>query len=711
MGAASTELEGSGHVYCPISKEAGIAPRRSIDVAYSHGGLLSAKQQHNNAPEKAAISHSSGPDQSSVWHPSIQWSVSTALGPSSNVHTDGPHPAPQQLQQLAEACRNRDAKQVLCLAAKSPTWVSDAADAAGNTALHLALLPNAGPGSVGAAAGAAPVSPTSSSKSGGLSWLTGCFGVPPANGVSRMSSFRSLSAPAALQAQQQVVAALLAAGADANARNKQGLTPLMLAVEQLLQACNSSNSLVAPALRVLEQLCKHALLDPNMKDEQGRTALVLLLQGQPHGTAGSKQQLHDSVRSGSGHFSRTSSSVHPVSAAAPASAASITAFGAVQLKAVQMLLHCRADCNAADKAGVTLLMVAASQPAVTKELLQLLLERGANTRQLDNSHRSALTHALLAHKLQLVPAVGASSSSQAHCAACSSCSKAVVAPAGAAADGQQTAPVTAADVHAAEQHSTELIKAAAADTDALPARFGPGADAAALNAVAEAMTASTMSCSTASSAWDSCASPDLHAQVHTCSMYSGITAASCSGSSAPCAPNPQHSVVVRALCSYGALDLHPASINTRFPGLNNFTQLHIAMRRGDVMALQMLLAGGADVNATDTWGNSPLMYWPVVPSEPSEVVEELVGKLLSHVSVRVGCGHSGAGWDSECGDLILDTLTVVGLPGGRARCNVVRRTSSTQQRLERVADRMCAVAWVLMLIFWCLLYGAAAAGC
>jgi hypothetical protein len=122
-------------------------------------------------------------------------------------------------------------------------------------------------------------------------------------------------------------------------------------------------------------------------------------------------------------------------------------------------------------------------------------------------------------------------------------------------------------------------------------------------------------------------------------------------------------MVVRALCSYGGLDLHPASINTRLPGLNNFTQLHIAMRRGDVMALQILLAGGADVNATDTWGNSPLMYWPVVPSEPSEVVEELVGKLLSRVSVAAGVEHSCAGrlCCQSCDDPVLDCGSCIGL--------------------------------------------------
>lgn len=90
--------------------------------------------------------------------------------------------------------------------------------------------------------------------------------------------------------------------------------------------------------------------------------------------------------------------------------------------------------------------------------------------------------------------------------------------------------------------------------------------------------------------------------------------------------------VIRALCSYGALDLYPGSINTRVPGIDNYSQLHIAMRRGDVRAMQLLLASGAVVNALDSYGNSALMYWPVAPSVPEELVLELAGELLAHVS-------------------------------------------------------------------------------
>jgi Tfp pilus assembly protein PilX len=52
-------------------------------------------------------------------------------------------------------------------------------------------------------------------------------------------------------------------------------------------------------------------------------------------------------------------------------------------------------------------MHAAAQPHVTKELLIKLLELGANSRLLDNKRRSALTHAMIAQQLRLMPALGA----------------------------------------------------------------------------------------------------------------------------------------------------------------------------------------------------------------------------------------------------------------------------------------------------------------
>lgn len=538
----------------------------------------------------------------SIWHPSTHWNDSPAQQ----------HQQQQILQpgcqQLAAACKTRDVKQLQALLAQGVPCISDAADAAGNTALHLALLPSY-------PAADTPVSPRQGGGGGGLSWLTGCFGGSTA-GASVGRAGSSLSGTVSLQAQQHMVAALLAAGADANARNREGLTPLMLAVQQLLDAaCSSSSSLVASALKVLEQLCKQVLLDPNMRDyDQGRTALAQLLEGRTHaaaaaaGSSGStrgKPQVHDSVRSTSAQTSKSASHSTQRPAATPSAACSAV-LAVVQLKAAHMLLHCGADCNAADKSGMTPLMFAAAQPGVTKELLQLLLERGANTRQLDNKRRSALTHALLAHNLQLMPAVGASGSGRSACC-CSSASSAVAAP---SAGGDKAVP-----------HAPCADTAAILDADAAPG-------------------STSASCS---SVCDSCASPDLHATVQqSCSTCGGSRVAAGGSSGAACQPDARHSMVVRALCSYGALDLHPASINTRFPGLNSFTQLHIAMRRGDVMAVQMLLAGGADVNATDVWGNSPLMYWPVVPAQPAELVEELVGKLLSHVSAAdPGRGSAG----------------------------------------------------------------------
>lgn len=683
MGAADAVLD-----YCPISREAGLPPRRSIDVSGQQ------QQQHCLNTEKGAVA-------ASLWHhPQADCSQWSAQSQAETCLVQQPSP---QLQQLAASCCSRDVKGLSALLSRSPDHISDAADAFGNTALHLVLLPYVG----------AQTSPTdttcksSSSGKGGPAWLTACFGGSrTAPTVSRAGSMRMLSGTASLQAQQHMVAALLAAGADANARNKAGQTPLMLAVQQLVTACSDSGHSASAALKILEQLCKYPLLDPNAKDNMGRSAL--------HQLCGCMER----QSSGSG--------VLQASTAAASSASISTAAAAAQLKAAQLLLHCAADVNSADKAGMTPLMFAAAQPAVTKDLLQLLLERGANTRQLDNSRRSALTHALLAHNLKLLPAVGAAgaglSTNEPRSHACSGAGQAAVLDC--CKDTHAGSDLTR---NTAQHPSTELLIKAAAGlgADAAPAGVQhhevADRDAAALNAIADALTASTttttLSCSAcSSSACESYASPDAHAHIHNCSMYSGITTASCSGSCSTLGlPNPRHGSVVRALCSYGALDLHPASINTRFPGkdrllcvamwvlvaaflalaqcipdfckawprcgmhfvifatqqavyrcafhllsgLNGFSQLHIAMRRGDVVALQMLLAGGADVNATDSWGNTPLLYWPVAPSEPVELVEELLIKLLSYVSAP-----DMRGW---CCEAYCSVGGASGLPQGAGR--------------------------------------------
>lgn len=363
-----------------------------------------------------------------------------------------------------------------------------------------------------------------------------------------------------------------------------GDTPLMLAVQQLTAACNSSSSmgLVMPALRVLVLLCKHVLCDANMKDAQGRTALALLLQGYQ------QQQQQPAADKAAAATQASSSPAQPPSAPPPPNS---PALAAVQLKAVQMLLHCGSDCNAADRAGMTPLMFAAAQPSISKELLQLLLEKGANARQLDNNRRSALAHAVLAHNLVLLPALGHSAPpaqpQAGQCPGCGHvCSSIKKSP---GADKQEAA-----------------VGAAASQ--------GPtAADAEAEAATADVLAANIDSGSNSSSGGTN---PDLHAQVHGCTVCacSGSTSATHSSSSnsathsttlpAAPAPNPRHGMVVRALCSYGALDLHPQSINTRFPGVNGFTQLHIAMRRGDVQAAAVSSGGmrtGGGVCGSRCW--------------------------------------------------------------------------------------------------------------
>jgi len=652
------ELDPSEHI-CPISKEAGLPPRRSsIDVERVPTAHSQERQQHcfdSEGASGAAIRPSGvqlpADQRSAVWHPSSTLASSlslrqkTAAVPDATAHdTASGHPAPQKLQQLAAACVSRDVKLLQALLPSSEQYISDPLDAGGDTALHAVLLPYLP--AAASVLSAANVSGDADVNSNTRSWscLFSCFGATAASSARLPCSFRPLSAVAAAAAQHSMVSSLLSAGADANVRNMLGQTPLMLAVQALIAACSSSGASssttsgpVAAALKVLELLCRHVLIEPNMKDRQGRTALSLLLLGSTHAASPGFSSTFD-PGSTSSHFSIQSSASQ--AAAAAAAAGPNPALSAAQLKGVQMLLHAGADCNAADNAGVTPLMFAAGQPMICKELLQLLLQRGANTRQLDNLRRSALTHALLAHNLKLLPArgTGHASSSLTHCGpSCCSCG---------IKGGKSSLPAAAAASAARANGCSDLIPAATAD------QACAGAAAADGDVPVAASSASSDNC-------DSCASPDLHAQVHYCPSCSAYTCSShnyshshgqgCNSSSVSSSglTNPRHGTVIRALCSYGALDLHPASINTRFPGLNSFTQLHIAMRRGDVVAAQMLLAGGADVNAVDVCGNSPLMYWPVVPQEPSELVEELVGKLLSHVSV---CGDVvGGGWDRREG--------------------------------------------------------------
>jgi len=80
--------------------------------------------------------------------------------------------------------------------------------------------------------------------------------------------------------------------------------------------------------------------------------------------------------------------------------------------------------------------------------------------------------------------------------------------------------------------------------------------------------------------------------------------------SRPKAAHPQPTSCLTMLCSWGALDLHPATVNAHYPGdVHQRTQLHIAVRRADPRAIEQLLANGADVAARDEFGNTPLHYW------------------------------------------------------------------------------------------------------
>lgn len=233
-----------------------------------------------------------------------------------------------------------------------------------------------------------------------------------------------------------------------------------------------------------------------------------------------------------------------------------------------------ADINAADHNGMTVLMHAAAQPAVTKELLQLLLESGANPLLLDNQRRSALSHALIAQQLKLQPAVGPGYEKWHQSTAARQAAASMV---GCSSKGMKQMGPTSASSFAG-----------------LPAGAGhdaagvPGSTCSTPGSLSGATGGNLTSSNSSSHSQDVCMKPQYSTYV---SPF----------------PLPSHGSVVRALCSYGSLDLYPGSINTRFPAIDGYSQLHIAMRRGDPRAQELLLAGGADVNAVDTWGNSPLV--------------------------------------------------------------------------------------------------------
>jgi ankyrin repeat protein len=372
----------------------------------------------------------------------------------------------EQALQLALACQLRDARLLQQLLAAG-VRVGAALDVDGNTALHLVLLPASNPAAVAAMhdsvrshpgsiqhhtaalqAQPAPQQQQQASSTGGpLGWLTGCFtGSATSNSSSIVRSasymqvlphFQPLSPAAAACAQLTMVSALLAAGTDLNARNRERQTPVMLAARQLAAAASSSQ--VNAAVKVLELLCKGGQLgkpDLNLKDAAGRTALAHVLLpavtaaamdtstvaraaaaaagGSVRSEPGRAASAYQSAGYGGSFHAGTAadtsvsakSAVVLGSAVTAPHASAAAAIAAARVRAVQLLVHHGADTNAADADGMTPLMHAAATPTVTKELLIKLLELGANARLLDNQRRSALTHAMIAQQLRLTPALG-----------------------------------------------------------------------------------------------------------------------------------------------------------------------------------------------------------------------------------------------------------------------------------------------------------------
>lgn len=264
----------------------------------------------------------------------------------------------QQQQQLAVACQSKDLKllqQVLAVSVPA----SAALDSIGNTALHLLLLPapTVTPALRHTASlqhvpseGSLTSSVTKTNTTGPFGWLTACFNGSSTStfcGSSSLAASRSAQPSlrgraAAAAANASMVSALLSANADVNVRNCDGLTPIMLAVQQLVSLLESSSSSgkIAAAMKVLDALCKHPMADMNMKDPQGRTALALLMLP----SAGTCFISMDCDAAAAAAVGRESSvgGASAVTTGSAASASLTTTAAAAHLRVVQLLIHCGA---------------------------------------------------------------------------------------------------------------------------------------------------------------------------------------------------------------------------------------------------------------------------------------------------------------------------------------------------------------------------------
>lgn len=244
-----------------------------------------------------------------------------------------------------------------------------------------------------------------------------------------------------------------------------------------------------------------------------------------------------------------------------------------KLSVLRVLKSAGADVNGADRLQMTPLMHAADA-GCCQEVLAFLLEAGANARLMDDDRRSALTFAIRAQRLTPIPRV----------------------------------PDGGRGQHQRRGHRRPRQHAAA------PAPPPPGTAEAGCDNRGPARGGAAGICG----GWE-------EVRLNSGGNCGCGCVGGCGG------PLDTHGEVIRVLLTYGALDLHPGSINTRFPALEGRTQLHVAVRRGDARAVEVLLAGGADADAADEGeGNTPLHYFPVPAEWDEDAAQAIVEALLHH---------------------------------------------------------------------------------
>jgi hypothetical protein len=354
-------------------------------------------------------------------------------------------------------------------------------------------------------------------------------------------------------------------------------------------------------LRLMKLITKAPFVEINARDPEGRSPLALAVLSIP------QEQCGEAVRK-------------------------------VQEGMLQLLLSCGADPNGVDRGGRTPLMHAAVVGCTW--VCQLLLEAGASTRSVDNDGRSALAHAMQqAHKAGQLALLGTAvdvhkGNGVVEGSVRGGGGRVLLLQEAVVDSIRQQAIATV--VHMPRGPKAWLSRGSAADNGGSVGNYDASSSAGGSGMAAAAEMEHGYSNRVGS----------LHrSSVSSLSSYSSIS----SKQKGLVRKLEGHLGVIRLLCSYGALDPHPSRVNTPFPGLDGRTQLHICVRRGDVRAVQMLLAAGAEPDARDIYGNVPLMYWVLVPElDDAAAIAEALLLAVRRVWEKGGekgawIGHSGIG--------------------------------------------------------------------